>query len=141
MTPEIAMKAGMAAGRLFTHGDRLHRVVIGKDTRLSGYMIESALMSGFTAVGMDAFLNDFDLYFAKLFDGLRRARRIGDEDDGAAAPAKPGQRVAGVGEGSDAVMHHAPDVAQHDIVARRQHAEAFGNGEWSGGHVSARPQG
>ncbi len=56
MTPEIAMKAGMAAGRLFTHGDHLHRVVIGKDTRLSGYMIESALVAGFTAVGMDVFL-------------------------------------------------------------------------------------
>src|ERR1700758_1284397 len=56
MTPEIAMKAGMAAGRLFTHGDQLHRVVIGKDTRLSGYMIENALTAGFTAVGMDVFL-------------------------------------------------------------------------------------
>ncbi|HEX3664681.1 MAG TPA: phosphoglucosamine mutase, partial [Rhizomicrobium sp.] len=56
MTPEIAMKAGMAAGRLFTNGDHLHRVVIGKDTRLSGYMIESALVAGFTAVGMDVFL-------------------------------------------------------------------------------------
>lgn len=56
MTPENAMKAGMAAGRLFTHGDHLHRVVIGKDTRLSGYMIESALVAGFTAVGMDVFL-------------------------------------------------------------------------------------
>ena len=56
MTPEIAMKAGMAAGRLYTRGDHLHRVVIGKDTRLSGYMIESALVAGFTAVGMDVFL-------------------------------------------------------------------------------------
>ncbi|HEX9159268.1 MAG TPA: phosphoglucosamine mutase [Rhizomicrobium sp.] len=56
MTPEIAMKAGMAAGRMFTRGDQLHRVVIGKDTRLSGYMIESALVAGFTAVGMDVFL-------------------------------------------------------------------------------------
>src|ERR1700727_3020355 len=56
LTPEVAMKAGMAAGRLFTHGDHLHRVVIGKDTRLSGYMIESALVAGFTAVGMDVFL-------------------------------------------------------------------------------------
>jgi phosphoglucosamine mutase len=53
LTPEIAMKAGMAAGRIFTRGDHRHRVVIGKDTRLSGYMIESALVSGFTAVGMD----------------------------------------------------------------------------------------
>ena len=55
MTPEIVMKVGMAAGRLFTRGEHRHRVVIGKDTRLSGYMIESALVSGFTAVGMDVF--------------------------------------------------------------------------------------
>jgi phosphoglucosamine mutase len=55
LTPEIAMKAGMAAGRIFTRGEHRHRVVIGKDTRLSGYMIESALVSGFTAVGMDVF--------------------------------------------------------------------------------------
>jgi phosphoglucosamine mutase len=56
MTPEIALKMGMAAGRIFTRGDHRHRVVIGKDTRLSGYMIESALVAGFTAVGMDVFL-------------------------------------------------------------------------------------
>src|SRR5678816_4099128 len=56
MTPEVALKAGMAAGRIFTRGDHRHRVVIGKDTRLSGYMIESALVSGFTSVGMDVFL-------------------------------------------------------------------------------------
>jgi len=55
MTPEIAMQVGMAAGRLFTRGEHRHRVVIGKDTRLSGYMIESALVSGFTSVGMDVF--------------------------------------------------------------------------------------
>jgi len=55
LTPEVALKAGMAAGRIFTRGDYRHRVVIGKDTRLSGYMIESALVSGFTAVGMDVF--------------------------------------------------------------------------------------
>ena len=53
MTPEVALKAGMAAGRIFTRGDHRHRVVIGKDTRLSGYMMESALISGFTSVGMD----------------------------------------------------------------------------------------
>src|SRR5579862_773576 len=55
LTPEIALKAGMAAGRIFTRGSHRHRVVIGKDTRLSGYMLESALVSGFTAVGMDVF--------------------------------------------------------------------------------------
>jgi phosphoglucosamine mutase len=56
MTAEVAMKVGMAAGKLFMHGNHRHRVVIGKDTRLSGYMIESALMSGFLSVGMDVFL-------------------------------------------------------------------------------------
>ncbi|HXF53009.1 MAG TPA: phosphoglucosamine mutase [Hyphomicrobiaceae bacterium] len=56
MTSEVALKVGMAAGKVFSNGNRAHRVVIGKDTRLSGYMIESALMSGFTAVGMDVFL-------------------------------------------------------------------------------------
>ena len=55
LTPEVAMKAGMAAGRIFTRGEHRHRVVIGKDTRLSGYMIENALVAGFTAVGMDVF--------------------------------------------------------------------------------------
>ena len=56
MTSEVALRVGMAAGKLFTNGSYRHRVVIGKDTRLSGYMIESALVSGFTAVGMDVFL-------------------------------------------------------------------------------------
>jgi phosphoglucosamine mutase len=55
MTPGVALRAGMAAGRIFTRGDHRHRVVIGKDTRLSGYMLESALVAGFTSVGMDVF--------------------------------------------------------------------------------------
>ncbi|HEU0043191.1 phosphoglucosamine mutase [Sphingomonas sp.] len=53
MTAEMAMKVGMAAGSWFLRGDHKHRVVIGKDTRLSGYMLESALVAGFTSVGMD----------------------------------------------------------------------------------------
>ncbi|MGD9667994.1 MAG: phosphoglucosamine mutase [Hyphomicrobiaceae bacterium] len=56
MTSEVALKVGMAAGHVFRSGDHRHRVVIGKDTRLSGYMLEAALMSGFTSVGMDVFL-------------------------------------------------------------------------------------
>ncbi len=56
MTSEVALKVGMAAGHVFRNGNHRHRVVIGKDTRLSGYMIESALLSGFTAVGCDVFL-------------------------------------------------------------------------------------
>lgn len=56
MTPTFAMQLGMAAGQYFKRrGDHRHSVVIGKDTRLSGYMIETALVSGFTAVGMDVF--------------------------------------------------------------------------------------
>jgi phosphoglucosamine mutase len=53
MTAAMAMKVGMAAGAYFQRGDHRHRVVIGKDTRLSGYMLESALVAGFTSVGMD----------------------------------------------------------------------------------------
>ena len=54
MTAEVALRVGLAAGKLFTSGgDRRHLVVIGKDTRLSGYMIEPALVAGFASVGMD----------------------------------------------------------------------------------------
>tara|TARA_R110002012_G_scaffold317487_1_gene534067 strand:+ start:130790 stop:132139 length:1350 start_codon:yes stop_codon:yes gene_type:complete len=54
MTPEVALRVGLAAGRLFMSGnDRRHLAVIGKDTRLSGYMIEPALVAGFTSAGMD----------------------------------------------------------------------------------------
>ena len=54
MTPEVALRVGLAAGRMFmSSDDRRHLVVIGKDTRLSGYMIEPALVAGFTSQGMD----------------------------------------------------------------------------------------
>jgi phosphoglucosamine mutase len=56
ITPELALKVGQAAGLVFKRGDHRHRVVIGKDTRLSGYMIENALVAGFTSVGMDVLL-------------------------------------------------------------------------------------
>ena len=56
ITPELALKVGQAAGLAFQRGDHRHRVVIGKDTRLSGYMIEYAMVSGFTSVGMDVML-------------------------------------------------------------------------------------
>lgn len=56
MTAEVALRVGMAAGRELLHGEPPHRVVIGKDTRLSGYMLESALMAGFLSVGMEVFL-------------------------------------------------------------------------------------
>src|SRR5271157_1950603 len=56
MTAGIALRLGQAAGLLFTRGDHRHRVVIGKDTRLSGYMIEPALTAGFIGAGMDVTL-------------------------------------------------------------------------------------
>jgi len=56
ITPELALKVGQAAGLVFHNGDHRHRVLIGKDTRLSGYMIENALVAGFTSVGMDVLL-------------------------------------------------------------------------------------
>jgi phosphoglucosamine mutase len=56
ITPDLAMKVGQAAGLLFQRGEHRHRVIIGKDTRLSGYMIENALVAGFTSVGMDVLL-------------------------------------------------------------------------------------
>src|ERR1700732_2206059 len=56
ITPELALKVGQAAGLIFRHSDYRPRVLMGKDTRLSGYMIETALVAGFTSVGMDVLL-------------------------------------------------------------------------------------
>jgi len=56
MTAATAMRVGQAAGTHFVRGGHRHRVVIGKDTRLSGYMMESALVAGFTSVGMDVIM-------------------------------------------------------------------------------------
>ncbi|MGH6954504.1 MAG: phosphoglucosamine mutase, partial [Alphaproteobacteria bacterium] len=57
MTASTMLRIAMAAGQQFTQGDRRHLVVIGKDTRLSGYMLEPALTAGFIAVGMDVVLS------------------------------------------------------------------------------------
>lgn len=56
MQPELVLRLGLAAGQYFRNGHRRHRVVIGKDTRLSGYVFESALTAGFCAAGMDVFM-------------------------------------------------------------------------------------
>ena len=56
ITPELALRVGQSAGMVFQRGEHRHRVVIGKDTRLSGYMIETALTAGFLSVGMDVLL-------------------------------------------------------------------------------------
>ncbi len=56
MTAEVALKVGMAAGLQFKNGGHRHQVVIAKDTRLSGYLLEPALTAGFISVGMDVLL-------------------------------------------------------------------------------------
>src|SRR5689334_2840769 len=56
ITADLALRVGQAAGLAFHRGDYRHRVVIGKDTRLSGYMIETAMVAGFTSMGMDVML-------------------------------------------------------------------------------------
>ena len=64
MTAEMALRLGAAAGRYFRRdGSAAHRVVIGKDTRLSGYMFENALTAGFTSTGMNVFLDLTSLIF------------------------------------------------------------------------------
>ena len=56
ITPDLALRLGQAAGLVFRRGDHRHRAIIGKDTRLSGYMIETSLVAGFTSVGVDVLL-------------------------------------------------------------------------------------
>ena len=56
ITPELAMKVAQSVGLAFHQGGHRHRVVIGKDTRLSGYMIEMAMVAGFASVGVDVFM-------------------------------------------------------------------------------------
>src|SRR5260370_1470638 len=56
MTPATALKLAMAVGECFHNGTHKHLVVIGKDTRLSGYMLEPALTAGFITMGMDVVL-------------------------------------------------------------------------------------
>jgi phosphoglucosamine mutase len=56
MSPETALRVGLAAGLQFVRGNHRHQVIIGKDTRLSGYMLEPALVAGFTSAGMDVLL-------------------------------------------------------------------------------------
>ncbi|HEP8166922.1 TPA: hypothetical protein VDT61_006027 [Pseudomonas aeruginosa] len=63
-----ALRVGMAAGRVFRRGDHRHRVVIGKDTRLSGYMLEPALTAGFTSMGMDVFPFDPSIRMRLMLD-------------------------------------------------------------------------
>ena len=91
ITPELALKVGQAAGLAFQRGDHRHRVVIGKDTRLSGYMIEYALVAGFTSVGMDVLLLGPVPTPAVAMLTRSHARRSRRDDLGLAQPLR-GQR-------------------------------------------------
>ena len=91
MTAETALRLGQAAGRYFTNGGHTHRVLIGKDTRRSGYMLETALTAGFTSVGMDVFLVGPVPTPAVGHPGALDARRPRRDDLGLAQPV-PGQR-------------------------------------------------
>ena len=61
MQPELILRLGIAAGQYFRNGNKRHRVVIGKDTRLSGYVFESALTSGFV-------ITSYSIHYTKLYD-------------------------------------------------------------------------
>ena len=60
MTAETALRVAMAAGHRFTRGDHRHHVIIGKDTRLSNYMLEPAMQAGFTAMGFNKRENELN---------------------------------------------------------------------------------
>ena len=88
LTPDLAMRVGMAAGLKFVRGDHRNRVVIGKDTRRSGYMIENALAAGFTAVGMDVyFLGPMPTPAVAMLTRSLRAD-LGRDDLGLAQPLR-----------------------------------------------------
>ena len=92
MTADMALRLGAAAGRYFRRdGSAAHRVVIGKDTRLSGYMFENALTAGFTSTGMNVFLLGPVPTPAVGILTTLDARRCGRDDLGQPQPA-PGQR-------------------------------------------------
>ena len=86
MTAEVALKLAAAAGRYFRQDKNEHRVVIGKDTRLSGYMIENALTAGFTSTGMNVFLLGPVPTPAIGFPDPQPARRSGRDDFGQSQP-------------------------------------------------------
>ena len=91
MTAETALRLGQAAGRYFTNGGHAHRVLIGKDTRRSGYMLETALTAGFTSVGMNVFLvGPVPTPAVGILDPLDARRPRGD--DLRLAQPLPGQR-------------------------------------------------
>src|SRR5687767_1447117 len=129
ITPELALRVGQAAGLLFVRGDHRHRVVIGKDTRLSGYMIETALVAGFTSVGMDVLL--FGPMPTPAVAMLTRSMRADlglmisashnpYDDNGIKLFGPDGYKL------SDAVEHEIEDLMEQDLGKRLAKSAALG---------------
>ena len=129
ITPELALKVGQATGLVFRRGEHRHRVVIGKDTRLSGYMIETALVAGFTSVGMDVLLLGPmpTPAVAMLTRSMRAdlgvmisASHNPFDDNGIKLFGPDGYKL------SDEVEHkiEAPDRRRHDQAARQERASS-----------------
>ena len=136
MTPDVVMKVGMATGIVFRRGEHRHRVVIGKDTRLSSYMIESALVAGFTSVGMDVFqLGPMPTpAVAMLTRSLRAdlgvmisASHNHFQDNGIKLFGPDGYKL------SDSVEHDIEELLQKDLAEDRAKPEALGRAKRVGG--------
>jgi len=128
MTAETALRLGAAAGRYFRRDKHEHRVVIGKDTRLSGYMIEYALTAGFTSTGMNVFLLGPvpTPAIGYLTHGLRAdvgvmisASHNPARDDGIKLFGPDGFKLSGEAEaGIEALMTNGIDLAAPDNIGR-----------------------
>jgi phosphoglucosamine mutase len=136
MTAETALRLGQAAGRLFRRGGHRHRVVIGKDTRLSGYMLESALQAGFTSAGMDVFL--LGPVPTPAVGMLTRSMRadVGVmvsashnpyQDNGIKLFGPDGFKLSDEEEAAiEALMESAPEVAAPDQIGRARRVDGGG---------------
>ena len=134
MTAETALQVGQAAGAHFLRGDHRHRVVIGKDTRLSGYMMESAMVAGFTSVGMDVVLlgpmptpavamltrsmrADIGVMISASPQSLRRQRHQ------AVRPGRLQAHRRGRGTRSRLRLETGPKLADPDMIGRARRIE------------------
>ncbi len=133
MTADMALRLGAAAGRYFRRDRQEHRVVIGKDTRLSGYMIEYALTAGFTSTGMDVFLLGPipTPAVGYLTHGLRAdvgvmisASHNPAEDNGIKLFGPDGYKLSDEAEaGIEAMMQDGPRMAQPENIGRAKRFE------------------
>jgi phosphoglucosamine mutase len=129
MTPDLAMRVGIAVGTIFRNGSHRHRVVIGKDTRLSGYMLENAMVAGFTAAGLDVFLLGPipTPAVAMLTRSLRcdlgvmiSASHNPYEDNGIKLFGPDGYKL------SDAIEAQIEDLLEQDLTSQLAHSDEIG---------------